>query len=143
MSSLQPMMERMGVPVIDEASADTLLAGDGQSWLLLFPGEPAQRAEAIDVAVVYPELLKAFSGRLLGAVVAAKSERALGQRFGVDMFPSLALIRGGATIGVISRIRDWSYYLEKIAAFLDPQAQLTAKGAGPRVEFTYSKGGQM
>lgn len=138
----QAIIDRIGAPLIDEANADALLSAQGEDgrFLLLFAGDPAQRPEATDVAVIFPELLIAFDGRLSGALVAADAEKSLGQRFQVDVLPSLAVIRGGKTIGVIPRIRDWSEYLEKIEAFLAPDAAPLAK-AGPRVEITFSQKG--
>ena len=136
-------IERIGAPLIDEVNVETVLGaqGEDQRFLLLFAGDPAQRPEATDVAIIFPELLKAFEGRLFGALVAAGAEKSLGQRFHVDVLPSLAVIRGGATIGVIPRVRDWSEYLEKIETFLDPEAKPLVKAAGPRVEITFSQKG--
>jgi len=141
MSSLQAFFERAGVPSIDAAGVEAFLAGAGDDVLLLFAGDPAERVEAMDVAVIFPELLKAFRGRLSGAVVADGAEKSLGARFCVDVLPSLAVIRNGATIGVIPRIRDWAEYLAKIEAFLDPATKPLAKSAAPRVEFKFSQKG--
>jgi hydrogenase-1 operon protein HyaE len=141
MSLPQAFIDRMGVPLVHEANVDDILARDGCCVLALFAGDPAQRPEATDVAVIFPELLKAFAGRLSGALVAGGAEKALGARFHVDVLPSLAIIRGGATIGVVSRIRDWAEYVEKIEAFLDPAAPQLAREATPRVAFTFSRKG--
>jgi hydrogenase-1 operon protein HyaE len=138
-SQRQSFIDRIGVPVIDAENVDSAFGGQGD-FLVLFAGDPAQRPEAADVAVIFPELLKAFDGRLTGAVVAPGAEKSLGQRFHVDVFPSLAVIRAGAAVGVIPRIRDWSEYLEKIEAFLDPSAEPLAK-AGPSVQITFSQKG--
>src|SRR3974377_501016 len=118
-------IERIGVPLIEEGNVETVLGGRGEHhrFLLLLAGDPAQRPEATDVAIIFPELLKAFEGRLFGALVAAGAEKSLGQRFPAGVLPSLAAIRGDATIGVIPRVRDWSEYLEKIETFLDPEAK--------------------
>jgi hydrogenase-1 operon protein HyaE len=138
----QAFIDRIGVPVIDETNLDAVLGAQGENkrFLVLFAGDPAQRPEAADVAVIFPELLRAFGGRLSGALAAAAAEKSLGQRFHVDVLPSLAVIRGGATIGVIPRIRDWAEYLEKIEAFLDPTAEPMAKAAS-RVQITFSQKG--
>ncbi|MGE5369429.1 MAG: hydrogenase accessory protein [Chloroflexota bacterium] len=141
--SLRAFIERIGVPIVDEKNLDEILSREGApgAVLLLFAGDPGQRAEVSDVAVIFPELLKSFKGRLEGAVVALGAEKALGQRFHVDVLPSLAVSRGGATIGVIPRIRDWAEYIEKIEAFLDLAAPSLAKPSTPRVEITFSQKG--
>ncbi len=76
-----------------------------------------------------------------GALVAGGAEKALGARFHVDVFPSLAIIRGGVTLGVVPRIRDWAEYVGKIEAFLDPAAQPLAREPTPRVVATFSQKG--
>ncbi len=135
----QAFIDRMGVPVVDESTVDDVLANG--LCMALFAGDPAQRPEAADVAVIFPELLEAFAGRLLGALVASGAEKALGARFHVDVLPSLAVIRNGVTIGVIPRIRDWAEYIEKIDAFLDPDAPPLTKTVAPRVAVTFSQRG--
>ena len=55
--------------------------------LLFFTGDPAQRSEAADVAVVLPELLAAFAGRLRAAIIARAAEAALAPRFRVVVLP--------------------------------------------------------
>ena len=81
MSSPQTFLKRAGVPPTDAANVEALLAPTGEDLLLLFAGDPAQRVEAMDVAVIFPELLKAFRGRLRGAVVAAGAEKSSGRDF--------------------------------------------------------------
>ena len=60
---------------------------------MLFAGDPVRWPEADDVAVILPELVKAFPGELRGAVVARAAEEALKGRFGVAVFPSIAVVR--------------------------------------------------
>jgi hydrogenase-1 operon protein HyaE len=137
---LSGILARGNVPAIDGANAAQVL-GEGDA-LLFFPGDPAQRPEVIDVAVIFNELLAAYRGRLRGAVIAAGAEKALGKTYHVDVFPSLAVIRGGATIGVIPRIRDWVEYKDKIEGFLDPRTR-PLEAPAPRVAITHShKGAQ-
>jgi hydrogenase-1 operon protein HyaE len=140
MSQLSNLLARTGVPIIDEGNAADVLASG--ATLLFFAGDPAQRPEVIDVAVIFNELLAAFCGRLRGVAVAPGAEKALGTIYHVDVLPSLAVIRDGATIGVIPRIRDWGEYKEKIEAFLDPRAR-PLEAPAPRVVATHShKGAQ-
>ncbi|MGJ0508669.1 MAG: hydrogenase accessory protein [Methylocystis sp.] len=142
-SQLSSLLARAGVPTVDESTAAEILGAveAREPWLLLFAGDPVQRPEVLDVAVIFAELLKAFRGRLQGAVVAAGAEKALGKIYQVDVLPSLAVIRGGQTIGVIPRIRDWSEYIERIASLLEADVALPVKPQGPRVEITYSHKG--
>jgi len=132
---------RHGLPTVDEASIDAFLApADGESahCLLFFTGDPAQRAETADVAVVLPEILAAFQRRLRGAVVARSSEAALSARFRVNVHPSLVVTRGGDPLAVLPKIRDWSEYMSAIDAALAPDAPVLPAEAPPRVTFTHT-----
>jgi len=139
-SQLSALLARAGTPMLDESNAADILESANEPFLLFFCGDPAQRPEALDVAVIFPELLRAFAGRLRGAVVAPGAEKALGAVYKVDVLPALAVIRNNVAIGVIPRIRDWSEYQEKIAVFLDPEASPSGR-QGPRVTITYSHKG--
>ena len=113
---------RRGLPEVDAASVDMFLtsADDaGAVAVLLSAGDPARWPEAIDVAVVLPELIDAFQGRLRGAVIAREAESELGARFGVRVQPTLILCSNGETLGLIAKIQDWSVYIDRIARLTD------------------------
>lgn len=143
---ISALAERHGLPTIDETTIDAFLApaeGEAAHALLFFTGDPAQRAETSDVAVVLPEILAAFQRRLRGAVVARSAETVLAARFRVVVHPSLVVVRDGQPLAVMPKIRDWSEYLATIEAALAPGAAPVAAERGPRVEFTHtSRGGE-
>jgi hydrogenase-1 operon protein HyaE len=135
---------RHGIPTVDASSIDAFLAtaaGEPPHVLLFFTGDPAQRGESNDVAVILPELLAAFPGRLRAAVVARAAEEALKPRFHVQVVPSLMVTRGAMPLGVMPRIRDWSDYLATLRTLLDPAAPEMAAPSRPQVEFHYTNGG--
>ena len=135
---VRALSQRHGLPVVDAGSIDAFLApaaGEAVHALLFFSGDPAQRSETNDVAVVMPELLAAFAGALRGAV---GDEDALKTRFGVVVMPSLVVTRGGEPLAVIAKIRDWSEYVERIRACLIEGAPALKPGAGPKTEIRYS-----
>lgn len=115
-------LTRRGLPEVDTASVDRFLGAAnaaGAVAVLLSAGDPARFMEAIDVAVVLPELIDAFQGRLRGAVIAHHAESELGQRFGVRVQPTLIFIANGETLGLIAKIQDWSVYVDRIAKLID------------------------
>jgi hydrogenase-1 operon protein HyaE len=132
---IHALSERHGLPVVSETDVDRVIC-DGHG-LLFFSGDPNERTDANDVAVVLPQLLAAFSGRLTGAVVARDAEAALKPRFQVQALPSLVITRDGQPVGVIGKIRDWAEYCDKIEAALAPDAAIIT-GDAPRVTITYS-----
>jgi hydrogenase-1 operon protein HyaE len=136
-----------GLPTVDAATIDAFLppaAGEADHCLLFFTGDPATRAETVDVAVVMPEILATFQHRLRGAVVARDAETALAPRFRVAVQPSLVVTRRDEVIAVMPKIRDWSEYMSLIDAALAPDAPVLPAESRPRTEFTYttSHGGE-
>lgn len=113
-------LTRRGLPEVDAASVDRFLgaANEAGAVAVLLSG-PARFMEAIDVAVVLPELIDAFQGRLRGAVIARRVESELGQRFGVRVQPTLIFVAKGETLGLIAKIQDWSVYVDRIAKLID------------------------
>jgi hydrogenase-1 operon protein HyaE len=140
-SPIAALATRYGIPTVDEDSVDAFLASaEGQcpNALLFFTGDPAQRSETIDVAVVLPELLAAFRFRLRAAVVARAAEDTLKARFHVQVVPSLVITRGLVPLGVMPRIRDWSDYVATVHALLDPDAPAMAAPNRPQVAFRHT-----
>lgn len=118
---IEGLTTRHGLQPVDETSVDDFLdetQAAGRDAVLFMPGNVTRRPEGNDVAVVLPELLAAFGGKLAGAVVSPEAEEALRLRFGVVVFPSLVFMRGQRFLGIVPRIRDWSVYLEDISAIL-------------------------
>lgn len=121
---------RRGLPEVDASTVDRFLgeadAADAIA-VLLSAGDPARFPEAIDVAVVLPELIDAFQRRLRGAVIARGAESELGQRFGVRVQPTLIFVARGETLGLIAKIQDWSIYIDRITKLIDrPRARSAA-----------------
>jgi hydrogenase-1 operon protein HyaE len=113
---------RRGLPEVDAATVDHFLGSADEAGavaVLLSAGDPARFPEAIDVAVVLPELVDAFQGRLRGAVIAHGAESELGQRFGVRVQPTLIFVAKGETLGLIAKIQDWSIYIDRISKLID------------------------
>jgi hydrogenase-1 operon protein HyaE len=122
MTSYNPSIRpRHALPTLDVAEVDAFLTSAqaaGAVPVLLFAGDAARWPEAADVAVVLPELIEAFQGRLQGAVIAPQAETALASRFDVQVYPSLVFWRGGEVLEIIPKIKDWSVYVARIAAVL-------------------------
>lgn len=140
-SPLRALCEKHRLAVIDAASVEAFLAPAPDHVphsILFFAGDAVERAETQDVAVILPQLLEAFAGRLRAGLVAAEAEQALKDRFHVRVFPSLVVLRGGVTLGVLPKVYDWSDYLARIEAMLQSGAPALELKTGPRVEITFS-----
>jgi hydrogenase-1 operon protein HyaE len=114
------MLETHGYPVVDEAGLEPFLAAH-EEVVLFFSEDPRQFPESDDLAMILPELVKAFRGRFQAALVDREAEQALQQRFGFTTWPSLVFLRKGHYLGVISRVRNWEEYLHLIREMLDSE----------------------
>lgn len=118
------------LPIVDQTTVDDFIAAASDKiTVLLFRGDTVRFPEAADIAVVLPELITAFAGRLVGADIAAGHEEALMPRFGVKVCPGIALARPGRSLGAISKIQDWSVYLARINVLLEADARILAQEA--------------
>jgi hydrogenase-1 operon protein HyaE len=114
---IEALVSRHGFAVVDEDSLDAFLAANAHS-VLFFPGDAERLVESNDVAVILPEILKVYGGKLAPALVAKASERQLQRRFRFNAFPSIVFMRGTGYLGVLSRVLDWSEYMAEIPAML-------------------------
>lgn len=121
MNTLHPLIARLtgeyGYPLLDADNLEAFCAAPGDA-VLFCTGDPVQHPECLDVAVVLPELLRAFPGRFHAAVAASVLEPDLQARYGFNRWPTLVFLRDGAYVGVLSGIQDWSVYLSRIQDLL-------------------------
>ena len=84
--------------------------------VLFFPGDPRTVKDATDVAVVLPELMGVFAGKLNAGVVTDTfgDGKSLKHKYGFSHYPALVFVREGGYVGTISRIRNWQEYLTRI-----------------------------
>ena len=114
-AALKRLAERNGfMRLADEAALDAALDADGLAVLLL-TDDPQRSPESLDVAVVLPEALRALGVPACGLAAGADLSPALARRFGVNRYPAVVVLRGGAYLGVISGILDWSPFVTELA----------------------------
>jgi hydrogenase-1 operon protein HyaE len=106
-----------GCRIVTAGTVDEFLA-DTSRAILFFAGDPRQRPESTDVAVVLRELLGMFPGQFKIGIVDPAAETALKGRFGAVVVPTLVFVRDGQPDGTIPRIQDWSVYVSRTRAFL-------------------------
>ena len=117
---LESIIEQNGYDVIDHEHLDEF-AQSRSHVVLFFAGDAERLAESNDVAVVLPELDKAFAGTITPVIVARESERELQRRYRFNAFPSLVFLRRGEYLGVIQRIQDWADYIRDIRTILSSE----------------------
>lgn len=121
-----PLVERLikdlKFPEITLENHDTFINQPDVS-VLYFAGDPDRNRESTDVAVVLPELVRAFGGRLRPGVVADYPTVGveLERRYGFRKWPALVFVRRGGYLGAISGIRNWADYLQTIPELLSAE----------------------
>lgn len=124
-----PLIEKLisehGYPLIGAANLEDFIGGDETSVLFL-TGDPAKNLETDDVAVILPELARAFGHRFKPGVVDRSIEKHVRERFDVWPVPSLLFVRRGQLVGAIPKVRDWEDYLTEIKRILNDPHKLSA-----------------
>lgn len=115
---LERLTDEFGYPRVDPDNVDAFLAGREEA-VLFFPNDPERYKESADVAVILPEIVADLGRPLAPAVVGPEREKELAARFGVTVWPALALFREGRHVGNITRVQDWPVYMQRIPALLD------------------------
>ena len=93
----------------------------------------ARVRETLDIAVIVPELRRAFPGRFRVGVLMPESARPLQPRYGFRRWPALVLMSDGSYVGAIEGLRDWDGFLQQLARLLDaPPARAPTVGAAMR-----------
>lgn len=120
-----PLIERLqrefSYPTVDASSLNDFLK-QNTCTVLFFTEEPSRFPESNDVAVVLPELVKAFQGKFTPAIVERSDEKKLQSLYGFQSWPALVFLRGQNYLGTITGIQDWGVYLDEINTILTAQA---------------------
>jgi hydrogenase-1 operon protein HyaE len=118
-----PLIDRLiadlRYPEITLANHDEFVGAPGMN-VLFFPGDPTTVRDSTDVAVVLPELVATFAGKLRPGVVGDVfgDGKILMRQYGFRKYPALVFVRSGEYVGALTQIQDWGDYLQKIDALL-------------------------
>ena len=107
---------------LDDAEAVEAFTGAAGLRCLFVPGDPSKNLESGDVAVILPELRRAFGEAFEVGLVGEAVERAARERFDVWPTPSLIFVSEGRSLGAIPRVRDWDDYLARLREILSDAA---------------------
>jgi len=116
-SLVEKMIEHHGYPMVTTGNVDDFLHGNDYS-VLFFSENPKNFPESNDVAVILPELMRAFGHRIAVGVVERDSERPLQAKYRFRGFPALVFLKQDGYLDVITKVRNWSEYTEEISRIL-------------------------
>lgn len=114
---LHPLMARLvrdfGARVVTPDSVETW-AAEGGDRVLLLGGDPVRFPEALDVAVVLPELRAAHGRRFEIALAAREHEDEIARRYGPPRWPALVFLRDGRYVTTLPGMHDWTDYVARV-----------------------------
>ncbi len=124
-----------GCTRLDSANVDAFLAAPGHA-MLVFTEDPMRFKETLDIAVIVPELQRAFPQRFRVGVLLPEAARQVQVRYGFARWPALVMLKDGHYVGAIDGLRNWDEYLERMQALLaaaptrPPSVGIAVRGPG-------------
>jgi hydrogenase-1 operon protein HyaE len=121
---LEQLVSRHGFTAVDADSIDDFIHAAGHA-MLVFTEDPVRYKETLDLAVIAPEVARAFAGQFRVGVLYPDAARKVAPRFGFARWPALVMLRDGAYVGAVDGLRNWDEYLN------ETQQLLTAEPTRP------------
>lgn len=121
---LEQLVSRHGFTAVDADSIDDFIHAAGHA-MLVFTEDPVRYKETLDLAVIAPEVARAFAGQFRVGVLYPEAARKVAPRFGFARWPALVMLRDGAYVGAVDGLRNWDEYLN------ETQQLLTAEPTRP------------
>lgn len=120
--ALHPLIERLfrelGYANVAAADlADFIAVPD--DTVLFFTEDPQRYRETLDLAVILPEIGRAFPGRFRVGVLLPEAARAAAPRYGFRRWPALVFVRAGQYVGAVDGLREWDAYLNEVGVLLE------------------------
>jgi len=132
---LEQLVSRHGFVAADAESLDDFIHAAGHA-MLVFTEDPVRYKETLDLAVIAPEVARAFAGRFRVGVLYPDAARKVAPRFGFARWPALVMLRDGDYVGAIDGLRNWDEYLDETQRLLTaepirpPSVGIAVKSAG-------------
>jgi len=119
--ALHPLLGRLvaetGAALL-EASGFDAWAGMPGAAMAVFAEDPERYKETLDLAVIVPELCRAFPDRFRVGVLLPEAARAIAVRYGFRRWPALVVLADGKYVGAVDGLRNWDEYLAEVAGLL-------------------------
>ncbi len=121
-AALHPLIGQLfakhGCTEVDVATVDAFARQPGHT-LLLFTEDPLRIRETLDLAVIVPELARAFPGRFRVGVLLPVAARQLQPRYGFRRWPAFVMLHDGDYVGAVDGLRNWDEYVQEVGQLLE------------------------
>jgi len=112
------LSEEFDYPVLHNMADVASFAEAPGHHVIFVPGDVSRNLESPDVAVILPELRRAFQHQFDCALASDTVEGELREQTRIFKTPSLIFYNSGTCVGGIPKVRDWSDYVERITHLL-------------------------
>jgi len=132
---VEQLFSRHGCTELKSDDIEAFLARPGHA-LLVFTEDPMRFRETLDLAVVVPQLQRAYPDRFAVGVLLPEAARQVQRRYGFQRWPALVMLKDGHYVGAIDGLRNWDEYLQEMQALLDaapsrpPTVGIPVRGPG-------------
>jgi hydrogenase-1 operon protein HyaE len=133
---IDQLFTRHGYAEVRAADIDAFVARPGHA-LLVFLEDPVRVRETLDIAVIVPEIMRAFPGRFAVGILLPDAARAAHPRYEFRRWPALVVLKDGQYVGAVDGLRNWDEYLGEVARLL-----AAAPARAPGVGITVRTAGQ-
>jgi hydrogenase-1 operon protein HyaE len=110
---LARLAQRTGATIVSPDTVAAFESAPGEG-VLFFSGDPVRFPEALDVAVVLPELHALHGASFRIGIVPRDCEDAIARRWGVQRWPSLVFVRGGQYLTTLAGMWDWEPFVAQV-----------------------------
>jgi hydrogenase-1 operon protein HyaE len=112
------LFTRHGCAEITAENIDAFVERPGHA-MLVFTEDPLRVRETLDIAVIVPELMRAFPGRLRVGVLMPEAARQLQARYGFRRWPAFVVLGDGKHVGAVDGLRSWDEYVKELGELLE------------------------
>lgn len=128
------LFEKEGFEWVDEEAWEAFLKVEGFK-MAIFSEDPNAKRVTLDIAVIAPELKKAFAGTLVKTVFTPfLKSRAMASHYGITGLPAVALFRDDVYLGAVEGLKDWNTYCAQLSEIV-----VREKAPARRVAFVSAK----
>jgi hydrogenase-1 operon protein HyaE len=117
---VEQLFSRHGFTRIDNTTLDAFADQPGHA-LLVFTEDPLRFKETLDLAVIAPEVVRAFAGRFRAAALLPADARKAASRYGFARWPALVVLKDGHYVGAVDGLRNWEEYVEEVQRLLESE----------------------
>ncbi len=110
---IQQLIDHNQYPLLSADEVDGFINQHHYS-VLFFCNDAKLFPESLDVAVILPELISAFSNKIMPAIISRDDEMKIQRHYGFTTWPSLVFFKDGGFLGTISKVQDWDDYMHQI-----------------------------